>query len=98
MGRTALGSNFHELPGRKAVRYSEGGTRPLSPGLARSSRHPIDTGETEGHAATALRMTIALDLGISATLARGSQARGFKIRERVRDDDWGPRHNYCGTA
>ncbi len=43
-------------------------------------------------------MTIALDLGISAALARGSQARGFESRERVRDDSWGPWHNYCGKA
>jgi hypothetical protein len=86
------------LPGRKVVRYIEGATRPLPPGLARSSGYPIDTSETERNAATALRMTIALDLGISAALARGSQARGFEIRERVRDDGWGPRHNYCGKA
>jgi hypothetical protein len=98
IGPTAFGSTFHVLPGSKAIRNIEGATRPLPPGLARSSGYPIDTSETEGNAATALRMTIALDLGISAALARGSQARGFESRERVRDDGWGPRHNYCGKA
>jgi hypothetical protein len=98
IGSTAFGSTFHVLPGRKAVRCIEGATRPLPLGLARSSGYPIDTSEAEGNAATALGTTIALDLGISAALTRGSQARGFGSRERVRDDGWGSTHNYCGKA
>jgi hypothetical protein len=85
IGPTAFGSTFHALPGREAVRHIEGATRPLPLGLARSSGYPIDTSETEGNAATALRITIALDLGGSAAIARGSQVRGFESRERVAD-------------
>jgi hypothetical protein len=96
---TALGSPRHTLCVRKAAGNIKAGTRPLPRGFAKFARYTIDTGQTKRNATTALRLTtIAPDLGGPAALARGSQFRGFRCRERVRHGRWGPRHSYYGKV
>lgn len=96
---TALGSPCHTFRVRKLVGHIEASTKPLPRGFAKFARYTIDTGQTKRNATTALRLTtIAPNLGGPAALARGSQFRGFRSRERVRHGGWGPRQSYYGKV